>query len=124
MLTVTAPGITSIDGQQSVNLFTNQGAYITTNGTNWYTIGLNNINSTGAELSSTGIKVVNGSPTQPSYSFINNANSGFYTNNSNIVGVTINGSSVGQFTSQGLNITNGNIFENGIPVLLLAGLYP
>jgi hypothetical protein len=53
---------------------------------------------------STGLKLINGSPSQPSYAFLNAGNSGFYRAGPGQVGFAADGSEMMRLTTTGLGI--------------------
>lgn len=123
VLTVTAPGGATIDGQANLRLTLNQSALLVFDGTNWYTVGLGIFSAgTGVELSPAGIKVVNGLALTPSYSFINAPATGFYLEGDGDVGLSIAGVHTVSFGS-GIDNTN-SYYWHGVNLLYFAGVYP
>lgn len=61
------------------------------------------------------VQTLNGSCAAPSHTFLNDPDSGFYLASAGIVGVCINGTEVGRFTSTGLSYSSGASVSSVIP---------
>jgi len=121
---VDTPG--SIDGVQDIYLTLNQSCMIVydANSQLWKTVGLGQLGvGSGVQLGSNGIKVVNGTATNPSYSFILQPTTGIY-NPSNSIAFTVSGAQVASVNQNGFNLDSGSYFVGGDDILELTGIYP
>lgn len=110
ILTFNCFGTQSVDQQTNLILSLNQSCLLFTNGQNWFTEGLGTfLNSTGARLTGQGITVVDGSFSNPSYTFMSAPNVGFYfSEGTQTLNVTINGQLTMEFNSGGINYISPN----------------
>ena len=124
-ITIESPVSTTIDGGASIILSVNESCLIITDGTNWFTVGLGlNISATGVRLTSAGVRVINGTVSLPSYSFITTPNTGFFLSGTGTLDATISGNLIGGFTSNGIDAKTTNLLWGGIPLLYFNNIYP
>lgn len=114
-----------IDNIGSLSLNYNDGVYLFTDGTNWFSIGLANGIPGVINFDINGIKVKNGSASIPSYSFINASSTGLFYPGSGSLGVTASGVQVASFDVNGIQTTGGKTYQdNGILLSNLWLIYP
>jgi hypothetical protein len=122
IITINAPVGGTINGQSTITLTLNETLYLISNNLDWYTIGTNVLSGSGVRITANGIQVINGSASQPSYSFINYTNTGFYSAGASELGVTVESQNVANFIPEGINADS--FYWEGLNILSIAGLYP
>lgn len=122
IITINAPMGGTINGQSSITLTLNETLYLISKNLDWYTIGTNVLSGSGVRITANGIQVINGSASQPSYSFINYTTTGLYCAGGAELGVTVQSVPVAEFIPEGINADS--FYWEGLNILSIAGLYP
>lgn len=123
ILTVNPQGGSTIDGLTEINLLADESVFLISSGSNWFTVGRTGLGTSGAQLTSNGILVGNGTVGSPSFSFINYSNTGFYTLGTSDISVSSNGNNIAAFTQLAFN-SNLPIQIDGIDIFYLRDIYP
>lgn len=125
IINLVPPSGVLIDGL--ANLFVGKGQSLTIYfaGTQYITCALTVNTSSGAvELTPFGVRVINGTAENPSYSFINNPSTGIFTLAGADVRVSCNGVESLIINSTSVNLPVGNLTLNGDNILYYQGIYP
>jgi hypothetical protein len=124
ILTLEPPLGATIDGNANISLTSGQSLTLYFDGTNYTSTSLTQNTFSGAvQITPLGIRVINGSSSNPSYSFISSPTTGIYTGGSNDVKFTVLGNEIGSFDTTGLNVLNLIKLEND-DIRYYTGIYP
>ena len=124
-VTLSPPLGSTIDGQAELILTISQSASIFFDGTNYITTALTQSTySQSVVFGPLGIRVLNGSALNPSYSFINTPSTGIFTNGGGDVSFTSSGNHVATIDTSGLNVLDGSLQIGGDNILYYIGTYP
>ncbi len=130
IVTFTPTEGSTIDGESSLIMNAGQSSIIVYDASSspkaWKTVGLGIFgSSSGGRITSTGFLAINGSATEPSYSFIDHPTTGFFTDTGSDVSFTSGGTKQLEFNSDGINLEGTNTYrQNGDDILYLFGIFP
>jgi hypothetical protein len=117
----------NIDGGTTIDLIPNQSCIIVYDNTfsNWKTVGLGSFSFGNAvQFTSTGIRLTNGSATNPSLAYIADPSTGLFSKGTSDVSITNSGAESISFTQEGPVLIVGNYMLGGDLLLEYAGIYP
>lgn len=118
---------TNIDGGTAIDLTPNQSCIVVYDNTNnnWKTVGLGAFSFGNAiQFTSTGIRLINGTETNPSLAYITDPATGIFSHGTSDVSITNSGAQSISFTQAGPILYVGNYLLGGDLLLEYAGIYP
>jgi hypothetical protein len=124
-VTLTPLSGSTIDGQAQLILTVSQSAAIYFDGENYITTALTQSTYSQAVIfGPLGIRVLNGTALNPSYSFINTPSTGLFTNGGGDVSFASSGNHVATINISGINVVDGSVQLAGDNILYYSGVYP